>query len=148
MNRVFIDSDNFLEEKAGRPIEKIVDEQGWDYFRELEKKVIEELSVRDNLVIATGGGVITNEENVRHLRQNGFIIWLKAGVEILETRMDHDRGQGRNRPSLTGKDPVEEIRAVLEKRAPFYEKASDRVLDTGKMSIPEAVEMIIGMIEE
>lgn len=146
LNRVFVDSDEFLENKAGRSIENIVDEEGWEVFREMEREATKELCGRDRLVIATGGGVVTSEKNVRLLKQNGFIVWLQAGAGILKSRMDRDQGEGKPRPSLTGKDPAEEIGAMLEQRAPFYEGASDIGLDTGKLSVEEAAENIIRMI--
>ncbi len=148
LNRVFIDSDDYLEYKAGRSIERIVDEEGWDYFRALEKKAIDELSGQDNLVIATGGGVVTNEDNIERLKQNGLIIWLKAAAGILKARMDNDQSMGKKRPSLTGQDPVEEIRRVLDQRAPLYEKASDRIIDTGNLSIAQAVNSLIEMLPQ
>lgn len=146
LNRAFVDSDDLLEEKAGQPIERIVEERGWPFFRDLEKKVIQELSGRDGLVIATGGGVVIDEENIRYLKQKGFIIWLLAGADVLKDRMGGDQNEGRIRPSLTGQDPVEEIRMVLDRRAPLYEKAAHRKIDTGKLSVAETVAKIIGMI--
>lgn len=148
LNRVFIDADDYLEYKAGRSIERIVDEEGWDYFRGLEKKVIDELSGQDNLVIATGGGVVTNDENVNHLKKNGLIIWLQAGADILKARMDDDQSVGKKRPALTGQDPVEEIRIILDQRTPLYKKASDRVIDTSRLSIAQTVNNIIEMLPQ
>jgi len=146
LNRLFVDVDDLLESEAGRFIEDLVKEQGWDCFRELEKKVIAGISGRDGLVIATGGGAVTNEENVRLLREKGFIIWLKAGPEILKQRMGRDQSEGKKRPSLTGQDPVAEIKMMLNQRAPLYEQASDLVVDTGRWSISETVEKIMTMI--
>ena len=148
LNRVFIDADDYLEYKAGRSIERIVEEEGWGYFRELEKKVIDELSGQDNLVMATGGGVVIDDENISHLKENGLIFWLQAEADILKARMDNDQRVGKKRPSLTGQDPVEEIRNVLDQRAPFYEKAADRAIDTDNLSLEQTVDRIIEMIQQ
>jgi shikimate kinase len=148
LNRVFIDSDDYLEFKAGRSIERIVNEEGWDYFRDLEKKVIDELSGQDNLVIATGGGVVTNEENIERLKQNGLIIWLQAKAVILKDRMDNDQSKGKKRPSLTGQDPVGEIKNVLDQRSPLYEQAADLAIETSSLSIAQTVDNVIEMLPQ
>ena len=148
LDRVFIDADDYLEFKAGRSIERIVEEEGWGYFRELEKKVIDELSGQDNLVMATGGGVVTDNENINRLKENGLIFWLRAEADVLKARMDNDQSVGKKRPSLTGKNPLEEIRSVLDQRAPLYEKAADRVIDTDNLSLAQTVDRIIEMIQQ
>ena len=74
LNRKFIDTDDLIKEKAESSIDDIVFRHGWQYFRELEKGVIKEVSSNDNLVIATGGGVVTERENVDNLKKNGLII--------------------------------------------------------------------------
>jgi shikimate kinase len=146
LDRAFVDADDILEEKAGRSIEKIVEEHGWVFFRQLEQEVIQDLSVLDNLVISTGGGVVINGENIRCLKQNGFLIWLRAGPDILSSRMNSDQEEGKKRPSLTGKDSVEELRTVLDQRIPLYQMASDGEINTDRLSVSETVERIIELI--
>jgi shikimate kinase len=143
MKRDFKDIDVIVEERAGRRIEEMVAAKGWAYFRSLEKDVIREVSEEDNLVIATGGGVVTDGENVRNLKRNGFVIWLKADVDTLRERMKKEHESGVVRPSLTGKDPVEEVKAVLELRNPLYEAAGDLVIETDDISAGEIAESII-----
>jgi shikimate kinase len=104
---------------------------------------IEEVSRRNNLVIATGGGIVMDEENVKNLKQNGWLVWLKGKPEVLKERMAKEQGSGRVRPSLTGVDPLEEIREVLNAREPFYERAGDLVVDTSNLSIRDAADLII-----
>ena len=143
MKKNFIDTDVMIEEKAGCSIEEIVAMKGWEKFRTLEKEIVGEVSDMDNLVIATGGGIVTDIENVRNLKRNGFVVWLKAGIDILKERMEREEESGMPRPSLTGKDPVDEVKSVLDFRNPLYENAGDLVIETDRISAEEAAESII-----
>jgi len=131
LNRDFMDTDALIEANEGCSIEEIISKKGWNYFRELEKQIVREVSEKTNLVIATGGGVVLDDENVINLRKNGWVVWLNAEAEVLKDRMGNDQRSGNIRPSLTGKDPLEEIREVLDLRMPLYEKAGDFIADTG-----------------
>ena len=137
---VFYDTDDLIEKNAGRSIKEIVEKDGWDRFREIEKGVIREASELRNVVIATGGGVVSDEDNVNNLKKNGYIIWLEGGVNILMERMEKDIGVGNHRPSLTGGDPLTETMKVLEMRAPLYRNAADLVINTDMLSLDEAAE--------
>lgn len=143
MERLFMDTDVMIEQKAGCSIEDIIAGKGWEYFRTIEKDVIKEISDMDNLVIATGGGVVTDVENVRNLKKKGLIVWLKADSDILKERMVKDKEAGMKRPSLMGNDPLDEIGSVLELRNPLYENAGDLVIETDSVSEIEAAESII-----
>src|SRR4030065_2092809 len=108
MRRRFVDTDGLIESKEGQ-ISDIVKSHGWDYFRAMEKKVIEEISKEDNLVIALGGGAVLDPDNIVNLERNGFIIWLKADQDVLRKRMNGDSRTFASRPTLTGKGTVEEL---------------------------------------
>ena len=148
LGREFLDTDAVIEENAGRSIETMISTKGWDRFRETENRLVEEVSRRNNLVIATGGGIVMDEENVKNLKQNGWVVWLKGKPEVLRERMAKEQGTGRYRPSLTGADPMEEIKEVLSVRKPFYERAGDLVVDTSSLSIGEAAALIIKNLPE
>jgi shikimate kinase len=143
LDRDFLDTDTLIEKNAGCSIETLISATGWDHFRYMEKVLIEEVSKRDNLVIATGGGVVTDEENVKSLKGNSWIVWLNGKAEVLKERMDREQRSGKIRPSLTGADPLEEIKQVLIVRKPLYEQAGDFVVDTGNLSIEELAATII-----
>jgi shikimate kinase len=143
LGRAFLDTDALIEENAGRSIEAMISRKGWEYFRETEKRVAEDVSRRDNLVIATGGGIVMDEQNVKNLKQNGWVVWLKGKPNVLKERMAKEQGSGRLRPSLTGADPLEEIKEVLSTRKPFYERAGDLVVDTSSLSIRDVAALII-----
>ena len=143
LGRAFLDTDALIEERSGRSIERMISTKGWDQFRETEKRLVEEVSRRNNLVIATGGGIVMDEENVKNLKQNGWVVWLKGKPEVLKERMAKEQGAGRVRPSLTGAAPLEEIGEVLNVRKPFYERAADLMVDTSSLSIRDAADLII-----
>ena len=84
LGRNFLDMDALIEENAGCSIETIISRKGWDHFREIEKRLVEEVSRKDNLIIATGGGVVVDEGNVKNLRKNGWIVWLNGKAEVLK----------------------------------------------------------------
>ena len=143
LRRDFLDTDSLIEKNTGCSIEMIISRHGWDYFREIEKRLVKEVSRRDNLVIATGGGVVIDEENVKNLKENGWIVWLKGESEVLKMRMDNEQKSNKIRPSLTGADPLEEIKQVVEVRTPLYEQAANLVVDTTTLSLMEVASSII-----
>ncbi len=147
LDKEFVDTDYLLIEKAGCTIDEIVSNHGWEYFRKIEADVVKEVSSLDNLVIATGGGVVIHRENISTLKKNGFVVWLYSDIDIIRKRLIEDTVSDENRPSLTGDDPSDEIKAVLEEREPLYEGASDIAVDTGKMSIGEVADLIIEEIK-
>jgi shikimate kinase len=148
LKMTFVDTDDLLEERQGVPISNIVKSRGWSRFRELEKSVIEEISKGDHLVIAPGGGAVLDTDNVRALKRNGFIIWLKADQQTLLKRMDQDPGTNTRRPTLTGKGTQEEIEEIMSIRDPFYEKASDIQIDTSMLDVNAVVERILAIFDE
>jgi len=142
LGRIFIDTDALIEERAGCSLEALVCLKGWDYFRELEKGLVQDLSTRDNLVIATGGGIVMDEGNVKNLKKNSWIVWLNGRTEVLKERMVNEQRSGKRRPSLTGADPREEIEVVLSSRKPLYKGAGDLIVDTSELSIRRAASLI------
>jgi shikimate kinase len=143
MNRLFLDTDGLMEQRSGSTIEAMVATRGWDHFRDRERKMVAEISQRSHLVIATGGGVVLDGENVRNLKRNGWLVWLKAPARVLRERMAKDRCQGKGRPSLTDADPLDEIEAVLKQREPYYDRASDWAVDTSELDIAQVTSLIL-----
>lgn len=143
LGRDFLDTDSLIEKNMGCSIESIVSSRGWDHFREIEKGVIREVSRKDNLVVATGGGVVMDKENVKELKRNGWIVWLNGNVEIFKERMDKEQVSGRIRPSLTGGDPLREIGEVLRMRKPLYQEAYDLPVDTTTLSVKQVAAIIV-----
>ncbi len=147
MGSKFVDTDDLIESQEGK-ISDIVKSRGWDYFRTIEKRLIEEISREDNLVVALGGGAVLDAENVVNLERKGLIIWLKADSEVLRKRMSEDHRTSVSRPPLTGKGTIEELEEVMAYRDPFYEKAGRIQLDTSSLDVEAVVEKIMTMLKE
>lgn len=148
LGKRFVDIDDLIEARQRIPINDLVKSRGWDYFRKLEKRMIEEISRNDHLVIAPGGGAVLDADNVKSLRKNGFIIWLKADKGILQKRMNQDSGTNLRRPTLTGKGTLEEVEETLSQREPFYASASEIQIDTSMLSVDAVVESILTVLRE
>ena len=148
LRRPFFDTDALVEKQAGMPIDIIVSQMGWAPFRELEKQVIASVSGKPNHVIATGGGAVMDPANVDNLKRSGWIFWLKAGARTLRQRMEKDQGAGKGRPSLTGRDPLKEVQALLKQREPVYRKICDFVLDTEGCSVRDVADSILGLLRD
>lgn len=144
LNRKFIETDNLIVEKAGMSIPNIVKRYGWKKFRQLENAVVKKIYQYTNHVIATGGGVILKEENVKLLKKNGFLIWLIAKPETLINRIGNDP----NRPSLTGKSLKEDIQITLKERLPLYQRAADSSVTTDNKSPDEIVKLILKIFSQ
>jgi shikimate kinase len=143
MKRELVDTDRLIEENTKLSIPLYVSEQGWNRFRDLEKEIIEELAVRDDLVIGTGGGVVMDQENMKNLKKKGWVVWLKADSSIIRERMERQEQQGEIRPSLSGIDPLDEIDRILDERTRFYAAANDFEVETYGQSPEEVAATII-----
>ena len=136
--------DDKIVEKAGMSIPQIVEKFGWDRFRDMESEIAEQVSNLDNYIIDTGGGVILRDKNVKNLRKNSKVFWLKADITTIVKRIKH----GTHRPSLTGrKSFVDEIEEVLAQRKEKYEKAADYIIDTSKLSTSDVAKQIISLMK-
>jgi shikimate kinase len=139
----FVDTDVLIEEDAGESIEKIISTKSWNHFRKLERDVVKRTLKKDHQIIATGGGVVVNQENVKALKKDGWVVWLDAEPNVLKERMNKEQQSGTIRPSLTGVDPLVEIEEVMNARRPMYQEAGDFVVDTTRLSEPEAAALIM-----
>lgn len=108
----FVDADILIEEKAGKPIPCIFRDDGEEVFRKLETSVLSEIGAKSGLVIATGGGCVTRQENYSLLHQNGTIIWLQRDIELLPS-------EGRPLSQTTS------LTDMYQVRKPMYERFAD-----------------------
>jgi len=136
LGRPFVDTDVLIEERAGRPIPRIFAEDGEAAFRRLEAEVVAAVGNAQGSVIATGGGVVLNPENMAHLRRGGVIVALRAAPAAILARV----GRGTGRP-LLGADPEESVRRLLDERGPLYDDA-DLVVDTSTLQPEDAVRLV------
>lgn len=117
-----LDTDKHIASMGYGSIETIVHRHGWPFFRELEGKVLAEMSQK-KAVIATGGGVVLDEANRKLIRERGWVIYLEVTPEELIRRLQY-QPQPENRPSLTGKALLEEVAEVLSTREELYRKSA------------------------
>jgi shikimate kinase len=138
----FWDADLLVEENMGIPIKEIVAAHGWDFFRTREKETIQRLSQKGACVIATGGGVILDKENVDLLKTLGIVIWINAPLQDIIERLVEDKKAEATRPQFTAGSLVQETIDILRKRIPLYEKAADMMIETAGQSAPQTAEKI------
>ena len=146
LQRPFVDLDQVLVEEAGQSIAELVAKSGWEEFRRREKQLVARYGVRPGLVLATGGGVVLDWENVLILRRHGIIIWLTADPATIRARLVQDRPLDTNRPSLTGGDTVAEVAQVLQARQHLYLAAARIIIDTAGRSIEQVAECVLTAI--
>ncbi len=143
-----IDADEELVKEYEQTISQIVEEEGWDSFRKKEKAVTRKLSFLDKYVIATGGGVILNKDNIHNLRRSGIVVWLRAEEKTILNRLLNDEKTEEQRPDLTDQSLEAEINETLTKRIPLYEKTMDFLIDTDESSISEISQEIISTLNK
>lgn len=129
----FVDLDKYLQQKSGKTVSEIVADAGWEYFRRLESQYLRDVTdlrrFDGHAVLATGGGVILSENNRKYLTDNGLVFWLKTTCEILEARL-RAAPENAQRPNLTEKSMLEEIREVLEKRERLYKACAHHIINS------------------
>ncbi|SFH53289.1 shikimate kinase AroK [Modicisalibacter xianhensis] len=128
LQRDFVDSDHEIQARCGADIPWIFDVEGEAGFREREVQMIDELTQRTDIVLATGGGAVMNEANRRALRERGTVVYLYTTVEQQLRRTAKDR----NRPLLRSKDPEAVLRGLFELRDPLYRATADLIVRTDR----------------
>ncbi len=127
LNKSFWDADSELEERSGRSIADIFTQDGEAFFRMQEEALLSELVSFENIVLATGGGVVLRENNREKLRNHGTVLYLCATPEILAQRLQRDCG---NRPLLYGTtDMLERQRALYLERDVLYRQTAHLVFE-------------------
>jgi shikimate kinase len=134
----FVDTDEWIEQRAGRTITQLFAEQGEPAFRELERQLVAEMAGWRRKVIATGGGLAANEANLAGLKTHALVVCLWASPEAVWERVRHQS----HRPLLQGPDPLHTIRALLEQRRPFYQQA-DVLVNTAMRSVREVAQHVL-----
>jgi 3-dehydroquinate synthase len=116
LGRDFVDMDDLIEARAGKPIARIFEEDGETSFRELESRLCRELAERDGIVIATGGGALIDPVNRAVMSRDGVVVCLQADVDEILRRVGH----GEERPLLQGADPRQDVERLLARRQRAY----------------------------
>ena len=142
LNREFFDSDYYIEEKTGVDIPRIFDIEGEEGFRLRETRALQELTQKDNLVLATGGGSGMRKENRDLLKKAGFIIFLDTSVNQQLERLKHDK----KRPLLQTKNPREQLTRLLHERKPLYMELADLRIPTDRKYARKVAAEIIPLL--
>ena len=138
----FLDLDDIIAERAGRALPVIFEEEGEAGFRRREAQALQSVSESDGrVVVATGGGALVQEENLRHALEDGTVVYLRAPAEVLAARLEPAAAgrpllQDEDGCPLAGVALTRRIEALLDARHPFYERAHHTV-DTGEVTPQE-----------
>jgi shikimate kinase len=140
----FHDCDLELERQTGASINLIFDIEGEAGFREREHRMLDELTGKRGVLVATGGGVVGFDENRRLLRTRGFVVYLKTSVEQQLKRLSQDK----SRPLLQARDRSQRLRALAAVRNPLYEATADLVFSSRRSSIYASARALAAAIRE
>lgn len=142
LRRRFVDLDRVIERAEGSKVREIFEHKGEAYFRQLEKQALADVLEENNQVIATGGGVILDDQNLQILRERALLIGLSAELDVLLARA----GDATKRPLLQGSNRREKIEDLLRQRAARYAQAHVTI-DTSNLTVDQVVKKIMGMLE-
>lgn len=147
LHRDWADSDSLVEMRVGKTIREIFAEQGEAAFRDFETAAVRELASRHETVIALGGGAILRPENRDAIRASGTVVWLKADPRTLFDRIQADESTGHRRPNLTAAGGLDEIRRLVDARAPYYQQAADVAFETTDRRPEQVADEIFAWLE-
>ena len=144
LDKVFIDSDQEIQKRTGVTIPVIFEIEGETGFRKREADMLQELIKIDNIVLATGGGIILNEENRKLLKQKGTIVYLRATVNDLLNRTQHDK----NRPLLQITNLQAKLTELYDQRDPIYRELAHIVIESGNLNAHQMVKYISQKLDD
>jgi shikimate kinase len=140
----FVDSDTEIEKRTGVSISLIFDIEGEEGFRKREAQMIGELTERRHIVLSTGGGSVLDETSRQNLRSKGYVVYLKASVDILHERLK----KSRNRPLMETDDKQKVIEDLLAEREPLYLAVADVTIVTDGRSAQDVAREIYQLHEK
>lgn len=136
----FVDADLVIQERTGKLLREIIEESGTDGFIEVENRINSQIEA-EHAIIATGGSVVYGAEAMRHLKENGTVLYLKLPYEELERRLSDIRGRGVVlREGQT-------LRDLYEERVPLYEKYADMTVDENQLNVEQTIEKIMELFQ-
>jgi len=138
LKRRFVDCDHEIERRTGARIPLIFEIEGESGFRSREKRVIDDLTQEESIVLATGGGAVLDPENRTALANRGLVVYLNAPIELLVARTRNDA----NRPLLQVPNRSEKMREIIRQREPLYREIAHLTIDTGAQSMSDIVNTI------
>lgn len=138
LHRRFVDLDRLVEKAEGMKVREIFAQKGEPYFRQAEKRALKEVLQQSGQVIATGGGIVMDDENLTLLREQTLLVGLTASIETLLGRV----GKNSKRPLLKGGELRGRMEELLQQRQSRYDQAH-LTFDTSKLGIDQVVEKIV-----
>jgi shikimate kinase len=139
----FLDSDSEIERKTGADIAWVFDVEGEEGFRNREQEMLDELTKKHGIVLATGGGAVIRQENRTHLSARGIVVYLKTSVQKQLARTLKDK----RRPLLQTDDPQSVLETLAENRNALYEEAADYIIETDEQSAKVVASQIIALLD-
>ena len=143
LDKEFVDADHALEQRTGVDIPLIFELEGEAGFRKRESELLARLVMRENVVLATGGGVVLSAQNRANLAEHGFVIYLDAPIDLLVARVARDR----HRPLMQTSDPKATMQELMRIRDPLYRESADMVVRSTHRSSRFVVREILQRIE-
>lgn len=140
----FLDTDAIIEQRLGLTIEQIFATKGEAFFRDRERELVQELAARDGLVIATGGGIVLNPDNIRDFSRTGLVVccWVDPRVAFERTR------HTKHRPLLEAdSDRRARIQSLLRQRGPLY-RATPLQVDTSNMTVEQQADALVRLYKQ
>ena len=143
LNKQFVEMDEEIQKQAGKTIVDIFSQDGEATFRTYEKDLLKSLSLKEDLIVSCGGGLVCDQENLEILNGSGLVFCLKAKPITIYERLKDDT----TRPLLCVKDPLAKIEGLLEKRKSYYDQARFSI-DTDQLTKTQVAESIIATIKD
>lgn len=144
LNMDFYDSDRIIEERTGVDIPLIFEKEGESGFRQREAAIIDEFTQKSPIVLATGGGVVLDENNRQYLKSRGTVFYLNSDLKSLLERTHKDK----NRPLLHGEEsPKVILTRLIEQRDPLYRETADHIINTSNDSLRHVIQAIISHLD-
>lgn len=141
LNMKFIDMDSEIERRERNTIKEIFKEHGQEYFRILEGKLLTELCSINNIIVATGGGIVTQENNCKILENKKTVVFLDGSVETI---IEHISNEVNKRPLLKDSEDLPmDISNLLSERYDAYKKASDVIINVDNKNVDEVVSELL-----
>jgi shikimate kinase len=139
----FVDSDHVIEQRLGCSIREFFNREGEERFRDIEEGILDDLTLRHQGVLSTGGGSVLRAINRERINERGRVVYLRSMPEEVYRRVRHDI----NRPLLQVNDPLQRLRNLFEARDPLYRETAHFVVDTGRPSVATLLNMIVMQLE-
>lgn len=136
MNKGFVDTDILIQQAEGRTLQEIIDQEGNDYFHQVEERVLLDFD-GTGYVVATGGSAIYFDRAMERFKENGIVVYLKVSLDTILERLNNIKTRG------VTLEKGQTIADLYEQRIPLYEKHADAIVEGDGLSVEEVVEKIM-----